>query len=381
MRLAVYTDYVYRRDADGVTGERAFVRFMLALLPHVDELVLVGREHPEPGRSHYPVPDDVRLVGLPYYASLASPGGAVRTLVTGLRRFWRLLDDVDCVWLLGPYLQAIAFAALATLRGRRVVLGVRQDLPTYVRSRHPGRRWAHVAADVLEGTFRAMARRRPVAVVGPDLARQYEGSKSVLELTVSLVEEADVVDVPRALARPANDPPRILSVGRLDREKNPLLLADVLAGLRDEGVACRLLVVGEGSEDEALRARLVDLGVADDAELLGYVPIDGGLTDLYRTSDVFLHVSHTEGLPQVVFESFAAGLPLVATDVGGVARAVGDAGVLIPPRDAPAAVAAVRRVLADSAERERLVTAGHASVSAHTMEREAARLAAFLRDA
>ena len=379
MRLAIFTDYTYRRDADGLSGERAFVRYMTALRPYTDRLVLIGREHPEPGRSHYAIPADVELCGLPWYDSLARPGAVLRSLGTGSVRFWRLLDDVDVVWLLGPYLHAVWFAVLARLRGRRVVLGVRQDLPTYVRSRRPDTRWMHVAADGLEATFRAMARRLPVAVVGPDLARGYAASPRLLELAVSLVSADDLVDPEQALARPGGDPAQVISVGRLDAEKNPLLLADVLAGLTAAGVPVRLVVVGDGPLRTALEARLGELGVAHLADVRGYVPIDDGLVELYRGSDLFLHVSHTEGLPQVLFEAFAAGVPVVATDVGGVAQAAGAAAVLVGPDDAPAAVAAVAAVLADGAERVRLIRAGHANVASHPLEREVGRLAAFLR--
>lgn len=380
MRLAIYTDYTYMRDADGLSGERAFVRYMTALRPHAERLVLIGRERPEPGRSHYAIPDDVELLGLPWYDSLAQPVAVLRSLGAGSVRFWRLLDDVDTVWLLGPYVHAIWFAALARARRRRVVLGVRQDLPTYVRTRRPDTGWMHVAADRLESAFRAMARRMPVAVVGPDLARNYAGSPRLLELAVSLVSVDDLIAPDAALAQPQADPALVLSVGRLDAEKNPLLLADILAGLVAAGARVRLIVVGDGPMRAQLEARLAELGVTDAADVKGYVPIDGGLTELYRESDVFLHVSHTEGLPQVLFEAFAAGLPVVATDVGGVAAAAGDAAVLIPPRDAVAAVAAVRQVLGDAGERERLVRSGHANVRDHTLEHEVTRLAAFLRD-
>ena len=380
MRLAIYTDYTYLRDADGLSGERAFVRYMTALRPHTDRLVLIGRERPEPGRSHYAIPGDVELLGLPWYDSLAQPGAVLRSLGAGSLRFWRLLDDVDTVWLLGPYVHAIWFAVLARARGRRVVLGVRQDLPTYVRTRRPDTRWMHAAADRLEATFRAMARRMPVAVVGPDLARNYAASPRLLELAVSLVSHDDLIAPDAALAEPQADPALVLSVGRLDAEKNPLLLTDILAGLVAAGARVRLIVVGDGPLRTQLEARLTELGVDGAADVKGYVPIDGGLTELYRACDLFLHVSHTEGLPQVLFEAFAAGLPVVATDVGGVAAAAGDAAVLIPPRNAAAGVAAVQGVLGSAVERERLVRAGHANVAGHTLEHEVARLAAFLRE-
>ena len=185
MQLGIYDDDTYKLDAAGVSGERAFVRFMTSLCPHVDRLVVAGRLDPEPGRSHYPLGDEVEFVALPYYTSLTHPLQVLRSLIGSALRFWRMLDSVDTVWLLGPYIHAIGFALLALLRGRRVVLGVRQDLPRYVRSRHPNAWWVHVAADILEIVFRALARWLPVAVVGPDLAERYAHARRLLELTVS----------------------------------------------------------------------------------------------------------------------------------------------------------------------------------------------------
>ncbi len=381
MRLAVYTDYTYKQDAEGFSGERAFVRFMTALRPHVERLVLVGRLDAEPGRSHYPLGDGVELVGLPWYSSLTQPVEVLRSLAGSARRFWRALDDVDTVWLLGPYIHAIGFTALALLRRRRVVLGVRQDLPRYVRSRHPGKRWVHVAADLLEGIFRAFARRLPVVVVGPDLASHYARAPRLLELTVSLVAAADVVSDEDALAATAAPVRTLLSVGRLDREKNPLLLLDALAALHAADPDWRLVVVGDGPMRAELEARRADLGLDEVVDVRGYVPIDGELPRLYREADAFLHVSWTEGVPQVLFEAFAAGLPVVATDVGGVAQAVGDAALLIPAGDASAAAAAVQQLAGDQELRRGLVRDGLQRVREHTLEAETQRLVAFLERA
>lgn len=354
---------------------------MTGLRPLVDRLVLVGRLNPEPGRSHYPIDADVEFVGLPFYSSLTQPARVVGSLVRSCVRFWRLLDDVDTVWLLGPYVHAIGFALLARARRRRVVLGVRQDFRAYVRHRRPRTRWTHAAADALECAFRLLARRLPVAAVGPDLARQYAQSPAVLELTVSLVSEADIVAADVALQRVWPADPRVLSVGRIDREKNPLLLADALSGLRRGGIPWRLDVAGDGPMRPDLERRLVELGVERAATLHGYVPIDGELPALYRSVDVFLHVSWTEGLPQVLFEAFAAGVPVVATDVGGVREAAGDGALMIAPGDAEAAVRAVERVHHDAELRRRLVRAGAARVGEHTLEAEARRLVAFIESA
>jgi glycosyltransferase involved in cell wall biosynthesis len=110
----------------------------------------------------------------------------------------------------------------------------------------------------------------------------------------------------------------------------------------------------------------------------GYVPIDGGLPELYRSSHAFLHVSWTEGLPQVLFESFAAGLPVVATEVGGVPAAVGDAALLVPPGDAVRPAEELARLGRDAELRSRLIAAGLERVSEHTLEAETRRVADFL---
>jgi glycosyltransferase involved in cell wall biosynthesis len=372
VRVAAYTDYVYKQRDGAIYAQRAFALFLARLRNEVSSLVITGRLDPEPGESYYRLPDDVEFVALPHYASLSRPLSAVPAMVRSLGRFWRLLRDVDAAWLLGPYPLSFVFVALAALRRRRVFLGVRQDWPTYVRSRHPESRPLQLVARVMEAGWRALARRYPVVVVGPELARNYSSACAVLPVTVAMVDEEQIA------------PPRTgeagftaLSVGRLETEKNPLLLADILAGLVALDPRWRLVVAGEGPLRAELEERLAALGVAANADLRGYVPVDAGLHDLYRSADYFLHVSWTEGLPQVIFEAFAARLPVVATAVGGVPDAAGDAALLVPPGSAGAAAEALARLAADSGLRERLVEAGVERVRQHTTAAEVRRVADF----
>jgi glycosyltransferase involved in cell wall biosynthesis len=379
MRLLVYTDYAYQRDEAGrLYGERAFVVFMVAMAQHVERLTLAGRLRPERQASHYAVPDDVGFLPLPHYETLIRLHEPVISMVRSITRFWRALDDVDTVWLLGPYLHAIVFVALAKLRRRRVVLGVRQDFPEYTRNRYPGKRHLHALGSGLEWIWRRLARRIPVVTVGPQLAENYADAPAVLPIAVSLVGAEDIVAVDAAATKDWSGERRILSVGRLDKEKNPLLLADILAELRRDGEDWRLIVAGDGTLREALEARLAELGVAEHADVLGYVPIDEGLGDVYRSAHALLHVSWTEGVPQVMFEAFAAGLPIVATTVGGVPGAVGEAGLLVEPGNVEQPVAALRRLADDPGLRRTLIERGTAKVTAQTIEAETARVAAFL---
>jgi glycosyltransferase involved in cell wall biosynthesis len=378
VRLLVYTDYLYTRDIDGVvSADRAFAQFLDGLGGALD-LVLIGRLRPGTGRSHYVLRAPSGFIPLPHYSTMARPLSALSAMVRSLPVFWRALGGVDAAWLLGPTPLTLVFALLTIARRRQLFLGVRQDFPRYVRSRHPERRGLHAAADLLEAAYRLLARWYPTVVVGSDLGRRYRMAPRRLELTVSLVRAEDLISADEALARRYDDELRVLSVGRLETEKNPVLLADVLFRLRAQDDRYRLVVCGEGELESALRSRLLALGVSDHAELLGYVPFDDGLLDVYRSTHVFLHVSWTEGLPQVLFEAFAAGLPVVATDTGGVADAVAGSALLVPPGDAAAAADAVERVARDSELRKRLITAGLDRVRAHTNEAELDRLTRFL---
>jgi glycosyltransferase involved in cell wall biosynthesis len=154
---------------------------------------------------------------------------------------------------------------------------------------------------------------------------------------------------------------RLLSVGRLDPEKNPLLLPAIVTKLKSAAPQrqWRLTIVGDGPMAERVEQEIARLGVGGEVELAGYVAFGPKLESYYTGSDILLHVSHTEGLPQVLIEAMAAGLPMVATDVGGVAAAVAGTGTpLVPPDDAAAAAGALIELTSDDNRRQQLANAG-----------------------
>jgi len=386
VRLGVYADLVYRRDGDVLSTDRAFVLFATGLAEHVDELVVFGRLAPEPGRAPYALPPGVRFVPFPHYGRVTDLLGVLRSLRGARAAFRRELRELDAVWLFGPYPVSLVLARDALRARTPLFLGVRQDFPAYVRNRLPSRRWAWAVA-VAQGfelLFRRLARKAPAVVVGEELGRAYgSGGAKVLVAGFSLIRRDDVVPAGEALARPWDgERLRLLTVGRIDAEKNPLLLPEILAGLRRLDPRWELTVVGEGALEQRLRERARELGVADSLHVRGYVANGPELWALYREANAFIHVSFTEGLPQVLFEAAAAGTPVVATAVGGVAAGLGggERGLLVPPDDAAAAVAALERLRAEPELRERFVRAGLAHADATTMDAQLARIAAFFRD-
>jgi hypothetical protein len=110
------------------------------------------------------------------------------------------------------------------------------------------------------------------------------------------------------------------------------------------------------------------------------VEADPGADGTRSPTFVLLHPSRADAFPTVLLEAQAAGLPVVATAVGGVPAALGwgSRGLLVAPGSAAEAVAALERLAADAALRHRLAAAGLEHARRHTLESELDRLAAFL---
>lgn len=109
---------------------------------------------------------------------------------------------------------------------------------------------------------------------------------------------------------------RILFVGRLHELKNIDLLFKAAAGLREEGVAVRLDLVGDGPQRPELEALAAALGIADRIGWHGWRSKEE-VAALYRTASCFVNPSRYEGMPNTVLEAMASGLAVVASDVGG----------------------------------------------------------------
>ncbi|MDP9259801.1 MAG: glycosyltransferase [Actinomycetota bacterium] len=357
------------------------MRFVMGLSSRVDELVLFGRLDPSPGRTHYVVPDSVRFVPLPHYPRVTALGAQARALRGTHAVFARELDQLDAVWIFGPHPIALVLAATARRRGTPLFLGVRQEYRQYIAGRLPSRKWlwAVAVAEVLERSFRALSRSAPTVAVGETLAAAYSsGQAPVLSTGFSLVSAADLIEPPQARID-WGEKWQILSVGRLDPEKNPLLLVDVLQRLRRRDSRWCMTVAGDGALAAELARRAAAAGLFDAIDLVGYVAQGEALRSLYGRHDVFLHVSLTEGLPQVLIEAQAAGVPVVATAVGGVASAVGVDGsaLLVPPRDADAAADALTRISRDPSLRRQLIERGLANARSQTTEAQLDRIVAF----
>jgi glycosyltransferase involved in cell wall biosynthesis len=149
----------------------------------------------------------------------------------------------------------------------------------------------------------------------------------------------------------------VLSVGRLSQEKAHF---DLLRAFRHfcelyPETKTRLVIVGDGPEHAKLEAASTSLGVRERVVFVGQVR---NVRPYYAVADVLANPSQSEGSPYVLLEAMAAGLPIVATAVGGVPEILEDnqTALLVPVRDPEALAHAMARVLNDPVLAERLAT-------------------------
>lgn len=159
--------------------------------------------------------------------------------------------------------------------------------------------------------------------------------------------------------------PLVLAIGRLAPQKGFAVLLEAAAAWRDLDPAPLVAVTGDGPLAGELTARAAALGV--DAVFFGH---RDDVQALLATAAVFVLPSLWEGQPIALQEALRAGIPVVATRVGGVPVLTGeDAAVFVPPGDARELADAVREVLTNAPLAERLRSA--ATVRAATLPTEA----------
>jgi len=177
--------------------------------------------------------------------------------------------------------------------------------------------------------------------------------------TVVIHNAVDVAAAPRSSHDRAT--PRLIAVGRLKAPKDFLTLIRALAAL--PAGSFEAVIVGDGPDRDAVEAEIRRLGLDGSVRLTGE---RGDVPALLAGSDVFVLSSRSEGLPVSVLEAMAAELPIVASNVGGLAELVvdGESGILVPPGDPESLAGGLRRLIEDPELRRGLGAAARARAEA-----------------
>lgn len=230
-----------------------------------------------------------------------------------------------------------------------------------------------IARPVYTALERVVARRADVTLcVSPDLEDRVRalGGADVRPGPVAapaLPAPSRTVEEVRAELQ-AGDRPLVLTIARLHQQKGYPTLIAAATRLAGRDPAPLFAAAGDGPQRAAIAAMIARSGAP--VRLLGWRT---DLADLLAAADVVVVPSVWEGSPLAAQEALRAGRPLVATEVGGIARLVGDGADLVPPADPAALAAAIARVLDDPAHAAALVARG--TEAAHRLPSDTSTLA------
>lgn len=330
--------------------EVATLRITQATTPYgIDHVIFHRADAPAVGAYF-------RAAGLPTVPFDPPHPSLVRRLPAFLRASARLADQLRATRLSAVHAADILGAMLAGVAGRMaglpVLCQVRNQYATLPRRDcvllRTVREFVFVSAHTRSVFACAHARHRGRVVYdGLDLPDQ----------------PADRAAVRASLGIPA-EAPLIGMVARIAPQKDFLTLIEAVRRLRASHPTVHVLLVGDRDSTPAYRAHHAVVSAAiREAGLVNAVHFTGQRSDvtaLLAAMDVFALVTHAEGLPLVLLEAMASGLPVVATAVDGIPELVRDGatGLLHPPRDAGRLAAQLGQLLDDPALRRRLAEAG-----------------------
>jgi glycosyltransferase involved in cell wall biosynthesis len=195
-------------------------------------------------------------------------------------------------------------------------------------------------------------------IITETLRKTFEmGEEDVTTLPTGVDLERFRPDGPRAELSVPKGVPLIGMITVLRYAKGVQILAEAVKILRDQGLRVHAVIVGEGPVRSFLEETLTKLGITDQFTLLGHRE---DVPELIRTLDIVAIPSFHEAIPQSGLQALASGVPVVASNVGGIPSVIQDGatGTLVPPKDPAALANAIRSTLADTEGAQKKVQAG-----------------------
>ena len=387
MKLGVVYHMPFWRDAEGRLREieGSFARYVDSLAPYFDEvLVCAPFLKTAKGEGTLVRSANVRLAPLPYFAGPVQFYPQLPAMVWPLVRFVREIDLLHCRI---PTPAAFLLDRIARWMGRPMFCLVVTDLDALLDSMpYTGikrRLWrAYTAFE--ERTVQRMADRSLTFANGGALATKHSRpGHAVLETRTTTIDRDDIFERDDTCAGPQI---RILTVSRLDPRKGLRILPEVIRYLVDHGCDAALDIIGPSigapgdAERAAIEADAVARDVADRVRVLGGVPLDQ-LLQRYRSYDLFvLPTLPGEGIPRVLLEAMASGVPIVTSRVSGIPSLIVHEtnGLLVDNPSAATVADALWRLVEDGALRRRLIASGYDTARSLTLQHQAARMMAIV---
>jgi glycosyltransferase involved in cell wall biosynthesis len=351
MNLVFITEARFIKDAKGdIYGPTSFNRDLwnlyLNIFPHVYIMARVFPDEKYKGKEEYlSSANGVTFIELPYYVGLEQFLSKYFRLKKKIQQAVNMHKNDHYICRVPGTISNIAIKELKKINKNYAVevVGDPDDVFSKGALKHPLRPLIRKLSTanlkkVVNGCSAALY------VTEHALQKKYlaENAHFITSATNVMLKENELLDKPKLKREKGSY--QIISIGTLDQMyKAPDIVLKAIKQLRDKGMDCRLTWLGGGKYLNEMKLLSKSLKIEDVTEFKGNVSKQE-VNYYLEKSDLFVLVSRTEGLPRVIVEAMAKGLPCIGTNVGGIPELL-DKNVLIPKNSVSDLVSKISEIL------------------------------------
>lgn len=389
MKLGVFINQDFYIDGMSIRTTLSFIKFIESFSTHFEQIIIFAPSQnlETNDRAVYKCSDVISLCSLPYYEDVRDLFKRLPFMIKETSEKMKpQIENCDVIWIVGPHPLALLAYRLAKKAKVPIFMHIRGNILEDIKVRFKGKKYlfAKAYAYALHYNNIFLCKRMPVMVVGSKLYDLYaKYTKDIYCISPSMISKQDIDESITYLRTKPDIQDRdveLIFVGRVEPEKGISYLFEALRRLNNQSQKkYKLTLIGaahpRGRETkwkaEAFHNLARELGIEQFINWIGYVPFGRELFNLYRKADFFILPSLSEGIPKVLYEAMAAGLPIITTSIGGIPDIIKNEknGLLILSGSTDSIIRALQRLLNDRALSKSLIEGGFQSAEEHTMER------------
>jgi len=385
-KLLVVLDELYYYDGNTYGSKYSWGKFTEAFCPFFDEVTLSVPVKNEISNQKLIKVEKVNFCPLPYWDGMVS---YIKNLP---KNFWQLVKTIrretkkhDVIFIRLPSLAGMLFFVFAKLYSKPIALYVGGNIRTAANRLYVGSRISKMTmntfACIIEFITRIMVNHSITFVTGKELYQSYNRPYNKIFQTMTSLINKDYINERDDTCQGSII--NIVCVAQILPSKGIDYLIDAIHLLRKDNYNVLLDIVGfgNGTYYESLVDKVKKLELESYVKFKGYVTFGSDLFEIYRKADISVLATLSEGLPRVIIESWASGIPFIATNVGGIPGLIvdGENGLLINPGSSVEICKAIKRTISNSDLRKKIIRNGLDFAKQHTSDKQAETIIHLLR--
>lgn len=233
-------------------------------------------------------------------------------------------------------------------------------------------------ATLNELQMKKMLKNSVALVNGSGLRRLYSSNNNIKEIRTSTFQKSEIFYRANKIESRVN----ILYVGYMRHEKGVPFLLEAINDLNEKGFDAHITLVGDGDRVTEYKNLASDLNIISKTNFKGHIPLGEALLSEYRSCNIFVLPSISEGTPRVLIEAMASGAAVIATNTGGIPFTVknGENGLLVPVENYKEISSSIKYLLENQDSMTKLINNGYKFAEKNTLENHVDEVYAFIKE-